>query len=65
MDAAAKHVGDRGKKELPIKEGDLATFVITLALTALNFREKKKTITLLMEHFFWQSSLINENILKP
>ena len=37
MDAAAKPVGDRGKKELPIKGVDMATFVITPALTALNF----------------------------
>ena len=40
MDAAAKPVGDRGKKELPIKEGDLANFVITPALTALKFGER-------------------------
>ena len=39
FDATAKPVGDKGKKELPIKEVDLAAFVIPLALTALNFKK--------------------------
>ena len=36
---SSKPVGDRGKKELPIRKGDLATFVITPAITALNFED--------------------------
>ena len=48
MDAAAKPVGDRVKKELPIRKGDLATFVINLALTALNFVENQLFINILL-----------------
>ena len=53
LDAAAKPVGDRGKKELPIKKVDLATFVISFEVDALNFVE---TITL---RIYYCDNIIN------
>ena len=41
---SSKPVGDRGKKELPIRKGDLATFVITPAITALKFGGKNSIL---------------------